>query len=489
MQLESGTEPIGIKPTAGVLIDERLLPKRFLLVSNRLPYQVQVQGDDVELTRGVGGLVTALDPIMSHTGGTWVGWSGSYESTPQKITVGEQTSELKQYNLRPMQLSYEEVEQYYLGYSNKCIWPLFHYFQENCEFHEDQWQVYQDVNRRFAEAVIDEYQDGDLIWVHDYHLLLLPAMIRRELPSAKIGFFLHIPFPSEQIFSVEPHAQELLAGLLGADLIGFQVRNYANMFVEAITTLTEHPCSREKMTIRVGDRVVRLGVYPISIDFDYFADMACLPETEAKVRAIRDYSHVETIAIGVDRLDYTKGILERLVAIKIMLERHPDMRGKFTFIQISAPSRVKLPAYRGMREEVERMVGHINGRFSGRGCLPIDYRYESFSHDDLVAYYRASDIALVTALRDGMNLVSKEYVAARFDEMGMPVVSRFAGACRELTDAVIVNPYDTEGTAEKIYEAITMPAEEKQRRMRRMREIVRRNDIYWWLERFLRDVL
>jgi alpha,alpha-trehalose-phosphate synthase [UDP-forming] len=489
MQLEHGSEQDGVRMTPRVLIDERLLPKRFLLVSNRLPYEVQVQAGDVELKRGVGGLVTALDPIMKHTGGMWIGWSGSYERTPQKITVLEQSRELQHYNLRPMNLSREEIEKYYLGYSNKCIWPLFHYFQEHCEFHEDQWQVYQDVNRRFAEAVIDEYRDGDLIWVHDYHLLLLPAMIRRALPEARSGFFLHIPFPSEQIFSVEPHAEELLAGLLGADLIGFQVRNYANMFLEAIATLTDHSCARDKMTIRVGDRTVRLGVYPISIDFDYFADMACLPETEAKVREIRDYSHAESIAIGVDRLDYTKGIFERLVAIDIMLERYPDIRGKFTFIQISAPSRTKLPVYKEMRQEVERMVGHINGRFSGKGCLPIDYRYESFSHSDLVAYYRASDIALVTALRDGMNLVSKEYVASRFDEMGMPVLSRFTGACRELKDAIIVNPYDTEGTAEKIYEAIKMPAEEKRRRMRRMREIVRRDDIYWWLERFLRDVL
>jgi alpha,alpha-trehalose-phosphate synthase [UDP-forming] len=472
-----------------VLLDKRLLPERFLIVSNRLPYQIDMEGDRVTYKRGVGGLVTALDPILRLTGGTWIGWTGSYDPVPEKILIDEDVDDQRGYHLRPLNLTRTEVEEFYLGYSNKCLWPLFHYFQEYCEFNRDHWKTYKEVNRKYADAIIDEYKPGDLIWIHDYHLMLVPGMVREKLPEARIGFFLHIPFPSDEIFLLEPHAQELLAGLLGSDLIGFHVDSYTYSFINSVAMLTHYRFSRGRKEINVDGRIVKVGSYPISIDFDFFAGLAARKEIQEKAQELRDYYNAEIIAIGVDRLDYSKGIRERLQAIEIMLDRFEDLRGKFTFIQISAPSRTKVQAYQEMREKIEGMVGRINGRFGGEGCLPVDYRYESYSQEDLVAYYLASDLALVTPLRDGMNLVAKEYAVSQLNNQGMLVLSRFTGAFNELGDAVIVNPYDPETMAERIHRALTIPAEEKRLRMERLREVVRRNDIYWWLERYLRDQL
>jgi alpha,alpha-trehalose-phosphate synthase [UDP-forming] len=474
--------------TARVLVDKRLLPKRFLVASNRLPYSLARDGDEIRLRRGVGGLVTALDPILRLTGGTWIGWSGTYEDMPTKIPVDEEEGCASEYYLAPVKLSREDIERYYLGYSNKCLWPLFHYFQEHCEFNHDLWESYKEVNRRFADAILEEYREGDMIWIHDYHLMLVPAWVRQELPRAKIGFFLHIPFPSAEICLVEPHAGELIAGVLGSDLIGFQLDANVYNFMDSMATLTHHRYSRGMRTVNVDDRLVRLRSFPISIDFDYFAEVAEWETTEERARQIRASYRAETLALGVDRLDYTKGIPERLRAIEVMLDRNPELQGRFTFIQLSAPSRTKVEAYRAMREEVERLVGHVNGRFGGKGCIPIDYRYEVHSQEELVAFYRAADLALVTPLRDGMNLVAKEYLASRSDEDCMLVLSRFAGAAHELVEAISTNPYDPESMAEHIHGAITMSREERRRRMRAMRELVRRNDIYWWLERFLRDL-
>ena len=470
-------------------VDPRLLPRRFVIVSNRLPYRLDLDPDNkVSLKRGVGGLVTALDPILRLTGGTWVGWSGTHKDLPQKITLPRETDEAKPYSLRTIKLTAKEVENYYLGYSNRCLWPLFHYFQEHCHFSHDEWKTYKDVNRRFTDAILAEYESEDLIWVQDYHLMLVPSMLRAEIPDARIGFFLHIPFPSNDVYELAPQARELLEGLLGADLVGFHINSYARNFITAVARLTDHRFLPENMEARIEGRQVKVAALPISIDFDQFARSASADHMLPRVREIRNSYRADILAVGVDRLDYTKGILERLGAIELMLDRHPELQGKFTYIQISEPSRAKVEAYRELRENIERMVGHINGRFGGRGCIPIDYRYEGLPHTDLVAYYRAADVALVTPLRDGMNLVAKEYVASRVDNSGALVLSRFTGAAAELVDAVLVNPYDPETTAEQIYEAIRMPAAEQQQRMLRMRQVVSRNDIYWWLERFLRDL-
>jgi trehalose 6-phosphate synthase/phosphatase len=469
--------------------DGRVLPRRFLVASNRLPYQIDAEGDSVSLTMGVGGLVTALEPLLHKIGGTWIGWSGKHEPVPEEIIVskGGQDGGGNEYRLVTVQLSRKEVQEYYLGYSNRCLWPLLHYFQEHCEFNDEQWRTYREVNHRFARAVIKHHRPDDFVWIHDYHLMLVPGMVRKEIPDARIGFFLHIPFPPPELFMIDIHAEEILEGLLGADLIGFHTEDYANNFLRTAAALTGHRFDENDASIRVGgSRRVQLGSFPISIDCDRFTKMASSPRTEETCHQIRAGYNAEILAVGVDRLDYSKGILERLKAIEIMLEKHPELQGKFTFIQSSAPSRTKVHAYQEMRERIEGMVGRVNGRFGGRGCIPIDYRYEGKSQEDLVALYRAADLALVTPLRDGMNLVAKEYVVSRIDHGGALVLSRFAGAVDELKEAVLVNPYHPENTADGIFRAITMPDDEKRRRMQSLRETVLRNDIYWWLERFSR---
>jgi trehalose-6-phosphate synthase len=311
-------------------------------------------------------------------------------------------------------------------------------------------------------------------------------MLRRALPEARIGFFLHIPFPPVELLLLEPEAEAILEGILGADLAGFHLDLYARNFVTAVEAATRHRWSQEDGSVLVEGRRVRVDSFPISIPFEKFESTAVAPATARRVAEIRDYYHAEVLALGVDRLDYTKGILERLRAIEIMLETHPELQGRFTFVQISAPSRTKVDAYQEMRKQIEQMVGHINGRFATRGCIPVDYRYEGHSQDELIAYYLASNLGLVTPLRDGMNLVAKEYVASQVEKEGALVLSRFAGAHEELSEAVMVNPYDPEAMARSIYEAIELPPEERRERMRRMRDTVRKNDVYAWLERFAR---
>ncbi len=469
-------------------VEAKLLPSRLIVVSNRLPYRVGIKDGRVEIQKGVGGLVTALEPILVSVGGSWIGWSGTYDEVPGRLSIDSGEDEGSGYDLRILGLSREEVDDYYLGYSNKSLWPLFHYFQELCEFDENQWLCYKRVNERFAEAIISEYRSGDLVWINDYHLMLVPKLVREALPEAKVAFFLHIPFPSEDIFEVEPHAKELLLGLLGSDVIGFHVPRYSAHFMHSVRDLTDFRYDLAKQTVDVDDRVVKVASLPISIDYQRFSFLASNPQVIDKAQDIRSYYHANTILLGVDRLDYTKGIVHRLKAFNSMLERHPDVVGKVTLIQISAPSRVRVHQYARMRYEVEQMVGHINGRFGGKGCIPVDYRYESYPQEELVAYYSAADVALVTPLRDGMNLVAKEYVSCRNDEQGVLVLSRFTGAATELADAIIVNPYDLDGTSEAIYEAVTMSAEDRTNRMKRLRHHVERNDIYWWLESFLRAI-
>jgi trehalose 6-phosphate synthase/phosphatase len=485
MRRQSDLEDVRLPAPPPLRIDRQTWPARFLVVSNRLPYNISVENDRIVLVRGIGGLVTALDPVLRLTGGTWVGWSGSTDPLPDAISIDAPEQPARGYHLSPITLSRREVDEYYLGYSNRCLWPLFHYFQEHCDFDEKNWATYRDVNRRFADAVAAAYRPGDMVWVHDYHLLLVPRLIRERIPGVRVGLFLHIPFPAGEIFRIDDHSVDLLRGMLGSDLIGFHTDGYVDNFIDSVTSLTGHEYSSTTGTVRVDDRRVALGSFPISVDCEQFQRMAERPGIEDEIRRVRDAYRAEIIALGVDRLDYTKGILERLQAIELMLERHPDIQGRFTFVQLSAPSRTKVHAYREMREKIEYMVGRINGRFGGRGCIPIDYRYEEHSHEELAAFYRAADLVLVTPLRDGMNLVAKEYVVCRPDEDGVLVLSRFAGAFDELKDAVAVNPYHPEDMAEAIYQATRMPAAERRRRMRQMRATVARNDIYAWLGRFL----
>lgn len=466
------------------------LPHRMLVVSNRLPYQITMRRGKPVTKHGIGGLVTAVEPVLRVSGGTWIGWSGSYGSLPEKVTIEPEAGAdaVREFQLRLVHLTKDEIENYYLGYTNKRLWPLFHYFQQHCEFNLQHWKAYQKVNHKFAEVIVREYQPGDLIWIHDYHLLLVPALVRAKIPDARIAFFLHIPFPTEDIFAILPQAHDLLHGVLGSDLIGFHLPIYAEHFLNTVREMTATHYDRLDQAISVDGRPVKVASIPISIDFDYFNRLGSDPEVLATAKQLREYYPVRTLAFGADRLDYTKGILERLKALEIMLEKHPSLQGKFTFVQLSAPSRTKVKQYQRMRHEIEHLVGHIAGRFSKAGWVPVVYSYGGLPQSDLAAYYRAADMALITPLRDGLNLIAKEYVATHSDEDGVLVLSKLAGAAEELTDAVLVNPYNLEGMAEAIYHATQMRKKERQARMRRLREQVKSNDIYWWLERFLRAV-
>ena len=456
---------------------------RLILVSNRLPLSITKRKGKLNFKPSVGGLATGLSSLYKRKNGLWVGWPGLALKGEEREVA---RTRLESERCHPVFLTQQEIEHYYHGFCNKTIWPLFHYFTQYVVYSKEFWGSYKKVNEKFRDAVLEVLKREDVIWVHDYHLMLLPKLLREEAPEACIGFFLHIPFPSYEVFRLLPWRKELLLGMLGADLIGFHTYDYAQHFLNSVRRILgyEHTLGQ----INTEERVVKVDAFPMGIDYERFSSAVNDPAVQREVRKVRRHVGDRKTILSLDRMDYTKGILERLEAIELMLEKHKELQGNFTFIQISAPSRTKVHAYQQMREGIEQMVGRITGRFGGKGGAPVDYRYQGYPQEDLVAFYRAADLALVTPLRDGMNLVAKEYAASRVDGDGALVLSRFAGAYGELRGAIAVNPYDIESMADSIYQAITLDPEERRERMQRMRRTVSRNDIYWWLERFLREV-
>ncbi|ATB31225.1 bifunctional alpha,alpha-trehalose-phosphate synthase (UDP-forming)/trehalose-phosphatase [Melittangium boletus] len=455
---------------------------RLLLVSNRLPVTVKADKDGVSVVRSAGGLATGLRGPHERSGGLWIGWPGDVSrlTQAQRASVEEQ---LSQQRCVPLYLSASEVSRFYEGYSNQVLWPLCHYLLERVPRQDRDWDVYRKVNERFAELVASHYQPGDTIWVHDYQLMLVPAMLRARLPQARIGFFHHIPFPSSEIFRTLPHRLDLVRGLLGADLIGFHTLSYVRHFASTLMQL----CGIEK----VGDRVeqdgreVRLGAFPMGIDAQAFENLVREPSVLEEVRVHREKSAGQRLLLGVDRLDYTKGIPRRLLAVQRLLEREPAWRGKLRFVQVAVPSRTTVADYATYRERVDELVGRINSLYGSVHNVPIHYLYRSLNEKQLSALYRAADVMFVTPIRDGMNLVAKEFCAARPDEDGVLVLSEFAGAADELGDAVMVNPYDVEGMADGLEAALEMSEEERRTRMRSLRTRVKDYDVHWWVRSFL----
>ncbi|HEX8437605.1 bifunctional alpha,alpha-trehalose-phosphate synthase (UDP-forming)/trehalose-phosphatase [Archangium sp.] len=455
---------------------------RLLLVSNRLPVTVKADKDGVSVVRSAGGLATGLRGPHERSGGLWVGWPGEVSrlTEAQRASVNAQLAELR---CVPIQLSASEVSRYYEGYSNRVLWPLCHYLIDRMPRQDRDWDVYRKVNERFADLAVRHYQPGDTIWVHDYQLMLVPALLRARLPQARIGYFHHIPFPSSEIFRTLPHRTDLLRGLLGADLIGFHTLAYARHFASTLMRLL----GLETVVDRVdyNGREVRLGGFPMGIDAQAFENLANEPTVLEDVRQHREKSSEQRLVLGVDRLDYTKGIPRRLLAVQRLLEREPEWRGKLRFVQIAVPSRTAVADYAAYRDEVDELVGRINGLYGGVHTVPVHYLYRSFNERQLAALYRAADVMLVTPIRDGMNLVAKEFCAARPDEDGVLVLSELAGASDELGDALLVNPYDVEGMADALQAALEMPLEERRTRMRNMRARVKEYDIHWWVRSFL----
>ncbi|MEZ0332779.1 MAG: bifunctional alpha,alpha-trehalose-phosphate synthase (UDP-forming)/trehalose-phosphatase [Gemmatimonadales bacterium] len=457
---------------------------RLLIVANRLPITVHLRDGEVEVERSSGGLATGLQRPHEQSDGLWIGWSGA----PDSLTPDQQASldaKLAADRLVSVPLSADQVTRYYEGYSNGVLWPLFHYLLDQIPLHVTDWDAYVEANERFAEVVAAQYRPGDMIWVHDYQLFLVPGLLRRRLPDARIGFFLHIPFPSEELFRTLPARGRLLEGLLGADLIGFHTPTYLRHFATSLTDILGLTVDIDR--VQLPGREVRLGVFPMGIDTASFQQIANDPAVEAEAQALRGDGSVR-ILVGVDRLDYTKGIPRRLLAYERMLQIHPELRERVRLVQVAVPSRTGVEAYQEFRTLVDQLVGRINGTFGTPRWAPVHYIFRNLSPADLVALYRAADVMLVTPLRDGMNLVAKEFLASRTDGDGVLVLSEFAGASWELPEAVQVNPYDSDGSADVFYRALTMEFEERRARLAPLRTRVETFDVHRWAASFLEQL-
>ena len=448
-----------------------------VVVANRLPVdQVTEPDGSVRWQRSPGGLVTALEPFVAGRGGAWVGWSGSAGDAPEPFESGGMT-------LVPVPLSDEEVDRYYEGMSNASLWPLYHDVVEKPEYHRAWWDTYVQVNRRFAERAAEVAAEGAIVWVHDYQLQLVPAMLRQRRPDLTIGFFLHIPFPPFELFTQLPWRSAIVEGLLGSDLVGFQLPAAASNFVQLARRLHELPVHRN--VIDYEGRSVAARAFPISIDVKSFDELARSREVVARAEEIRkELGNPDKIILGVDRLDYTKGIGVRLEAFQELLEDGVLEAPATVLVQVATPSRERVEHYVHMREQIEQQVGHINGVFGSLGAPAVHYFNQSMPREELAALYRVADVMLVTPYRDGMNLVAKEYVAARGDLGGALVLSEFAGAAAEFKQAFLVNPHDIAGVKSQLVRALRSEPAELAKRMRAMRRHLSRNDLDHWASSF-----
>jgi alpha,alpha-trehalose-phosphate synthase [UDP-forming] len=464
-----------------------------LIVSNREPYiHVRRKDNVIEIQRPASGLVTALEPVMRACSGTWIAHgSGSAD----RDTVDRQDHvmvppERPSYRIRRVWLSEAEEKGYYDGFANEGLWPLCHIAHTRPTFRAGDWAHYQSVNRRFADAVVQETRTEDpIVLVQDYHFALLPRMIRERLPRATIIAFWHIPWPNPEAFGILPWREEVLAGLLGSSIIGFHTQFHCNNFVDTVDRFLEARIDRETFSISYGGELTEVRRYPISIEWPPSA-LAALPpvaECRARVRERLGMAPDLNLGVGVDRLDYTKGILERFMAVERLLELEPGWIGRFSFVQVAAPSRSTIDEYQSFDARVRALAERINRRFGRPGYVPIVLRIEHYEARQVYELYRAADLCYVSSLHDGMNLVAKEFVAARDDDQGVLILSQFTGAARELSEALIVNPYDIEQCAAALQAALTMPAAERSARMRTMRHLVQEFNVYRWAGRMLLD--
>jgi trehalose 6-phosphate synthase len=451
---------------------------RLLVVSNRAPVEVTREGTHLRIRRTVGGLATALDDVLRERPGTWIAWAGSVRDedlTPDRTGLP--------YPIRAVQLSERELDNYYAGFANQVLWPLCHIFPTRCHFNPAFWTAYRHANERFAAGVQAIAKSGDIVWVNDFHLCLVPGLLRASTNGLRIGVFWHIPFPPPAVFGICQWRDALLEGMLGADVIGFQTKDDVDNFLACVRQFLNCPARGGRVQMHGHD--VRVVALPIGIDAARFKAQAADPAVQEHSERLRARLGAEVMLLGVDRLDYTKGIVERLLGFERFLERQPSQRRRVSFVQITVPSRFRVPQYREMKREIDETVGRIVGRFTWEARSPIAYHYQGFDHEALAAYYLATDIALVTPLRDGMNLVAKEYVACHAERDGVLILSEFAGAARELTDAVLVNPYEPDAIASAIETAVHMAVSQRKRRMRSLVRKVSTHDLEWWTSSFI----
>ena len=456
---------------------------RLVVVSNRVPPSEAISPERSR-DMPVGGLVSAVKVAMQEKGGLWFGWSGG--STQRRSSNQADVTDLGGIKLATIDLSEDEVSLFYTGYANRTLWPLLHFLPSRVIIRRDLYRAYRRINRRFAEALYPLLEPGDIVWVHDFHLFHLGQELRQIGWKGKLGFFLHVPFPGADIFSILPWAGETLKSLLSYDLVGVQTERYLRNLIDSLKT--ELDGTLEDGVFTADGLSARVGAYEIGIEPSIFQQ-----RRDARVRSPMERLSISMapdhkIILGVDRLDYTKGIPQRLRAFDRLLEHHSALRGRVTYVQISSPSRTRVPEYIQEKEQVDRLVGQINGRFSEAGWVPIRYLYRSFPQHELAEFYRDADVGLVTPLRDGMNLVAKEFVAAQGEDPGALVLSRFSGAAGSLADAVIVNPYDVDGTAEATYRALRMDLAERRRRWSAMMDAVNNHTATSWSDAFTRDL-
>lgn len=473
------------KESLRALVQDKLRDYLFIVVSNREPYVHTFAGREIKCQMPPSGLTMALDPVMQACGGTWIAHgSGDADAhvvdKHNKVMVPPQSP---QYSLRRVWLSREEEDGYYFGFANEAIWPLCHMAYTRPLFNESDWNTYKKVNQIFADNVLDEVGDRKaFVFVQDYQLALLPGMIKGRNANIIVAQFWHIPWPNPEAFRVCPWQETILDGLLCNDLLGFHIRYHRNNFLDTVDRAIESRVDRDKYEVIRGNKRTAVRYFPISVDFEAISRDAQSEEVDAEIDRLRGSLGLsdELVGLGIDRIDYTKGIPDRLRAIYRFFEKYPDYRGKVVFIQVGVPSRVHIAAYKRINEEIDSLVEEVNWKYGVWHWKPIIYLQEQLSPITLLALRRMANFCIVSSLHDGMNLVAKEFVASRFDEDGVLILSPFTGASRELTDALLVNPYATDHFAEAIKKSLEMPQAERQKRMRRMREVVRENNIYKW---------
>jgi len=452
-----------------------------IIVSNRLPVRITEENNKLSFIPSEGGLATGLGSIYQEGKNIWIGWPGMNIEEPRQEEV---SSALQEMRLVPVYLDDQEIKGYYEGFSNELLWPIFHYTSTYAHYDPESWDMYVHVNRKFRDAILEHLSPGDTVWIHDYQLLLLPGMIRKMEPDITIAFFQHIPFPSQEIFRLIPWRKELLRGMLGADLIGFHTFDDVRHFISAATHLLS--IKVDANLLMVGNRPVAAEPFPMGIDCKKFSELSSDPKVLNEIQSLKEHYNGQKLILSIDRLDYSKGIIQRLEAYELFLEENPDYHHRIVFYMIVVPSRDTVPEYIRLKDEIDRLVGNINSQYRSFDWNPIAYFYKGFPIETLSALYNIADVCLISSLRDGMNLVSKEYVASRNDNKGVLILSEMAGASKELIDAIIVNPTNIFEVKEAIVEALNMPENEVMERMKSMRFMVFKFNIHHWVRIFMK---
>jgi len=463
-----------------------------IIISNRLPIQLQIGNGTIKAIPSVGGLATGMKSVHSGGDSLWIGWSGLTDEEIPKELITKIDKALAKHGSSKVNLSEEEVNGFYFGFSNRAIWPLFHYFLQYAEFELDHWLTYRSVNQKFADAIIEKADENDTIWIHDYQLMLVPKMVREKRPNLSIGFFLHIPFPSYEIFRTLPWREEILEGLLGSDLIGFHTYDYERHFLSSVRRLLGKEVSFDD--IYVDDRIIKVDSFPMGIDYKKFSEAAKVHHQQSEAQQSdlqrrldlhKKSSPDAKLVVSIDRLDYSKGIAKRLHAFKYFLDKYPQYKEKIRLIILAVPSRSNVPQYQLLKREIDELVGRINGELATVSWTPIWYFYRSLPFENLIDLYTSSDIAWLTPIRDGMNLVAKEYIATRTDKTGVLILSEMAGSANEMNEALLINPNNFEQIADTLYKAINMPELEQQRRNTILQRRLSRYNVEKWANDFM----